>query len=137
MTENNILEVRNITEQEKIFEAIQGNDYRICFDEEGKGERWIFGNVNVFNGTRLIVWCGEDKGLFVIPFGSIRWMIPDGLSRHKKEKMEKQQFEEAVKKVKQAIKDVTSVTGEKPIVAAKKEVLEKVMYDLDWDDDIF
>ena len=51
--------------------------------------------------------------------------------------MEKQQFEEAVKKVKQAIKDVTSVTGEKPIVAAKKEVLEKVMYDLDWDDDIF
>lgn len=135
--ENNILKVRKMTEQEKMFEAIQGNNYKICFEEEGKGERWIFGTVDMFCGTRLIVWCGEDNGFYTIPFNSVRWMIPNGLSRQKKEKLEKQQFEESVKKVEQAIKDMNSITGQKPIVVAKKEVLKRVMDDLEWDDDSF
>lgn len=71
-----------------INEVIYNNSYKICFIEPYKEdiECVIYGKIQNFNPTGNVVIFVEDKfTLYIIPYTSIKWMIPNGLSRQYKE----------------------------------------------------
>jgi len=71
-----------------INEAIFNNNYTVCFIDPYKDmEQIIYGKIQNFNPSGNVVIFVENKfSLYIIPYSSIEWMIPNGLSRQYKEK---------------------------------------------------
>lgn len=73
----------------KINESIYNNNYKVCFIEPYKSdETIIYGKIQNFNpSNNIVVFVEEKSNLYIIPYTSIKWMIPNGLSRQYKEKI--------------------------------------------------
>ena len=78
-----------------------------------------------YNNSGIVIY-SEDKVVLHIPHKAIIWMIPNGLTRQKKEKMSKAAIDEAVEKLKEIVDSVYTLTGRKPSIIASKEILEEI-----------
>ena len=64
----------------------------------------------------------EDK-LIQIPHKAIVWMLPNGLTRQKKEKIAQKSIDETVEKIKEMANNVYALTGQKASIIASKEIM--------------
>lgn len=66
----------------EINSAISGNNYVICFIEPYKKcEKIIYGEIQNFNPSGNVVFYDKKYfNLYIIPYSSIKWMLPNGLS---------------------------------------------------------
>jgi len=74
----------------KINENICGNNYKLCYTEPDKNDRienYIYGEIQNFDPSGNVVFYVEDKGLYIIPYVNIKWMLPNGLSNQMKDKL--------------------------------------------------
>jgi len=83
-----INEEDTVTSITKINENICGNNYKVCLTEPCKdNEIIIYGELQNFNPSENVVFYVEDKGLYIIPYVNIKWMLPNGLSNQRKDKI--------------------------------------------------
>lgn len=102
---------------------MRNNSLKICYkDEKFNQETWVYGEVVNYNNSGVFLMC-EDK-FVVIPHKAIVWMLPNGLTTQKKEKMKQKALNEAVEKIKETVDNVYSITGQKPSIVATKEIIE-------------
>ena len=107
---------------QSINEMVRGNNYRICFkDDRSNEEVWVYGEVVNYSNSGVYILC-EDRFL-QIPHKAVVWMLPNGLTRQKKEKMKQKALEETAKKIKETVDTVYNLTGEIPSIFATKEIM--------------
>lgn len=105
-----------------INNVVCGNNYKICYkDEQFKEEVWVDGEVVNYGNSGMII-LNEDK-LIQIPHKAIVWMLPNGLTRQKKEKIAQKSIDETVEKIKEMANNVYALMGQKASVIASKEIM--------------
>ena len=106
-----------------INEVVCGNNYKICYkDEKFNQETWVYGEVVNYGNSGVIIL--DEEKLMQIPHKAIVWMLPNGLTRQKKEKMAQKAINEAVEKIKEMADSVYTLTGQKASVIASKEIMD-------------
>ena len=63
-------------------------------DEKFNQEIWVYGEVVKYGNSGVIIL--DEEKLIQIPHRAIVWMLPNGLTRQKKEKMTQKAINEAV-----------------------------------------
>ena len=106
-----------------INEVVCGNNYKICYkDEKFNQEIWVYGEVVNYGNSGVIIL--DEEKLIQIPHRAIVWMLPNGLTRQKKEKMAQKAIDETVEKIKEMADSVYTLTGQKASVIASKEIMD-------------
>ena len=106
-----------------INEVVCGNNYKICYkDEKFNQEIWVYGEVVNYGNSGVIIL--DEEKLIQIPHRAIVWMLPNGLTRQKKEKMAQKAIDETVEKIKEMADSVYNLTGKKASVIASKEIMD-------------
>ena len=95
-----------------IFTQMCGDNYRICYTNENTGyEEWIYGVVKNASSSQIIIWSEKLEALYIIPHRSIKWMLPNGLTKKKREEISNGKIDEINKKLKDISEDVDFVAN--------------------------